>query len=720
MNFHDFLSPLPRCQSFSLTSAAASLGLSYVNSGKPDFVAPTLIHRNDVPATPSPSIILISAAGAVGKSTYAHEIAFAKNAPIWDLAASAPVAANALDGMIRKGFGASASSAIDTALNNGELFFVIDALDEARLKVNEQSFEAFLNDFSTLAAATPVKFILLGRTQIIDTIWLILNEQNLPISFYSIAPFDATQRNEYIEKRVASIGGPGLDAMRAHIQPFNKARDILFDHLGTAISGETGNDDTAITNFLGYAPVLDSIAILLSTETNYSAIHSMIDDADKSATALLERILLSILSREQESKLAKNIRPLLQTIASSLSWSDWDSLYKPLEQIKRMLAIATGRQYIKEDLPPALSQRYEEQLQTWIPDHPFLLDGTKIANIVFEAYVFAHALVNDFGGYKISVERLFDNRNYKHSKLLADFYFHFNRTESPIIPLRHLEILYSSFLSGNTNQHRTSLALEGNEPDEITEWPSMLEGTFQTLNASDSTSLRERTFRIQVSNNSILHFNYIQEAAITVPTDIQLGLMGSEVEIGPEVYIRCRNLTIPAEIVILGRRPGQVMDGNDSVILEADVFSGSYSKSPQVRGTFHISWPGGDGFPWTPYFFQRNANLPTEAMRLVYRRFRRIALAFRSHSRGTLARLKHKIEHQRVLQGPVGANLLQKLCDDGILILRASTHYFWMSDTADRLLGISYNQLRQGETSPGLTQYIESFIRDNEELFEDS
>ncbi len=85
-------------------------------------------------------------------------------------------------------------------------------------------------------------------------------------------------------------------------------------------------------------------------------------------------------------------------------------------------------------------------------------------------------------------------------------------------------------------------------------------------------------------------------------------------------------------------------------------------------------------------------------------------MTLRSHSRGTLARYKGKIEHQRVLQGGLGQALLARLVGDRILKLDGK-FYYWVPEVAATSVGISWHQLNARATSPLLTEYLTRFIR---------
>lgn len=182
MNFNEFLAEVPDCNGparFPLRRTGADL--DYARSGLAAFVAPDLSVRPDASSSRNPSVIIISAAGAVGKSTVARQLAHKKNTLLWDLAQSQPVGQSSLSGTLLSVFGAGQISDIDKALRSGDLFVVIDALDEARVKTTEAGFNAFLDDLAEYAKATRgVTFVLFGRTHIADHTWLYLEINEVP------------------------------------------------------------------------------------------------------------------------------------------------------------------------------------------------------------------------------------------------------------------------------------------------------------------------------------------------------------------------------------------------------------------------------------------------------------------------------------------------------------------------------------------------------------
>ena len=154
MTLQDLMKILPDCQGptkFPLRLKGSDL--DYRAQGLPSFVPANLAERADVGTVKDPSVIIISAAGAVGKTTLATQLAFLKNTLIWNLAESTTVGRKSLTGTLLSVFGVEQIAAFDRALRSGELFIVIDALDEGRVKTTESGFAAFLNDLADYAKA---------------------------------------------------------------------------------------------------------------------------------------------------------------------------------------------------------------------------------------------------------------------------------------------------------------------------------------------------------------------------------------------------------------------------------------------------------------------------------------------------------------------------------------------------------------------------------------
>jgi hypothetical protein len=194
ISFDQLLTLLPNCPGPAKLSATGGEAIPhYVPKTPTDFTAPSLSSGGDAAPPLAPQIIVVSAAGAVGKSTLAREISRVKGSPYWDLAKARTVGAGSPIGELTEAFTAAQLGNVLSDIRSGNLFVVIDALDEARLKVNETAFLDFLSNLANLTVGgAGVGFILFGRTQIAETAlaWLDLINPKPTTAHYTIDFFD--------------------------------------------------------------------------------------------------------------------------------------------------------------------------------------------------------------------------------------------------------------------------------------------------------------------------------------------------------------------------------------------------------------------------------------------------------------------------------------------------------------------------------------------------
>lgn len=735
MLFEKFCKLLPRANAgIALTSNAP---VRYVTEGLVEFVAPKLAPRRDVDSPTNPKVLVVSAPGAVGKSTLAKELSRATNQPYLDLAEYGPVGQGTVGGLFTGSFGFAGVGQAHVSFTNGQLAFIVDALDEARVKVQESSFEAFVRDIAQSAQASPaVSFVLFGRNQIAETTWLILSEAGIDVGFYVIEAFDREQAKQYVDRRVVQISSDAAQRIRTHPEPFREARDLLLDRLEAAIAGSQPNEVTAAEarDFVGYAPVLEAVSVLLAGEGNLGQLRARLEREARSGAAtgesdrpaaLLRNVVKRILEREHEAKLVANIKPALQALAQQAGWADWARLYTVEEQCERLVAKLLDIPYQPSlVLPNQLAAQYEQQLAAWLPEHPFLREG----NSVFTSFLFARAVLDITQA--ADVEAHLASRAYKPSRLFADFYFLLNRPvdgESMKIPLRHVGLLYDALLAGESDRIAVRATLEGelDSDDKDGSVDTAIDGEFELIDLTtlgeDEPRVSSRAFSTAASPDDVLRFRrYLRDATIAAPCIVELGSGEGEFEIGPAVSIRADTLRLSASRIIAGGRtriPRLEEQHDNSVVLEADRVESSVVERPVAYVDLTVSWPGCEAFPWSAYAAQADAAIRDDPrLGRAYRRFRRIVMTLRSHSKGSLARVRHKIEHARILQGAVGEALLRRLVADGILVLRGN-FYHLVPAQADTHTGISWMHLRHGRSSERLQSYLQNFVQANQALF---
>jgi hypothetical protein len=230
--------------------AALVKGWSFVSEGLKTFrEAPLTLSEELNTGDPKTSpILLISAPGAVGKSTLARQIAFVTGAVYMDLGQADPVGGNTISGgLIRSG--------LFPAWQSQTVTILIDGLDEARMRVTQEAFEAFLDDVASLAKGRENPIALFGRSGAIQDAWLLLEETPgktavLEIGYY---PPDSA-----VEFAMARIQG---ERRGRSVVVERQAVELLLERLRSQT--ETDGD-----RFAGYAPVLQAVATRVAKDLN--------------------------------------------------------------------------------------------------------------------------------------------------------------------------------------------------------------------------------------------------------------------------------------------------------------------------------------------------------------------------------------------------------------------------------------------------------------------
>ncbi|HET6882430.1 MAG TPA: hypothetical protein VFI31_19850 [Pirellulales bacterium] len=702
----------------------------YETSNYSAFMPPNLTKLEAASASSS-QVIVLSAPGAVGKSTLARAVSYAKKAPLWNLAEYDRVARDSLVGALGRAFDYRHLSTVLERLAAGTLFVVIDALDEAQLKAgSEASFMDFLEDIGKAAKSTPqVAFVLLGRTGIAEDSWLVLSDQSVQTSLYKIEFFDEAQRIEYLDRRLRE-DQKTAQSIAARRAEFEEARDLLFSQLGKAID----DDDPQETNaFLGYAPVLDTIAVLFKEEgQNYHALINKLRAEDDAADTtsklgrikLIDRVVTDILEREHEQKLVNNLRPVLASQAPA-DWDEWETLYSPPEQQARLLARLLGDSWVPpSDVPATIQEPYERQLRSFFNEHPFLREAKSAASVVFEAHLFAAALVQPNHPLRNRLVAHIERRQAQPSRLLADFYFFFRARATQPVLLSDVGILYGSYLSGETQSRRLHLELDGGEPgdDEWHDGTPTLEFAWIDPTADDVESAELSCVRSELSigaDDRLTLRGLLKDASITLRSTVCLAPRASEFVVGPRVQVRANRLEMPNTEGLVVRGASHPMQGiPDSQLVALESLSADVGSITKVTsyGVLAVNWPGCRAYPWTPYAVEPAREVEKDPrLAPIYRRFRRVAMAFRSGKKGQLARIKDKIRHLRTLQGELGQALLGDLLVDNVLY-EDDKSYFWNHQVANSLIGVSWLDLRRGFTPPKLIAYLRRFADNHNDL----
>lgn len=639
-------------------------------------------HFNDL----TQKVWLIGAPGAVGKSTLAKEIAASTGAIYLDLAEAATVAGNYMVGGL-------VYANLWEAWAAGESAVLIDALDEARLRVTQSGFEAFLADVAQVAGMGKCPVVLLGRVGIVEEAWTIFYEQrNVELPIFDIELFQPHEAERFVLARLTKLskltnsvtGRPEYPdlahSLDAHDQVYKDAIHEVVDGLQT-LSAHDAN------RFAGYAPVLDAVAKVVASQTNPVRI---VDEMRRVLEQeVLVRLTSEILNRETE-KLVAQLRSSIPELPSDL--------YQPGEQLERIACRLF--ELPTPPVPKVLEQHqvaaYEQAVQAMLPQHPFL-DGTGRAasSAVFAACTIANALASARKDIAGAAERYASFAQHTPNPFLFDFYV---RTSTPPahIPAEHIGLVFESVLAKAKPGDTVRLSVEASEEDmlaiEITSdrvghEPTRLE---YTAPSSGTIRLGRRVAGVAIDAES---------------TAVELGI-GDQLELAAPVSIVAGTLELICDQMVV-KPDGHALDGS-TVMLEAGrLICNPGIAAPAVRSgaQLQVAWPESAAYPWTTFAAppaQEEDPRTAEALRAL----RRLAMAFRSHSKGRLARYKEKIEHARMLKGTVGNALLAKLLGDSVIRLEGPMYYL-DPDALGSVVGTSFLELRMKNYSDATRQYVQ-------------
>ena len=295
-----------------LEAATLPLGWTTDITSLSTFVEAPLELADDCgPEMPYP-ILLVSAPGAVGKSTLAREIAAQTGGVLVDLAQAEAVGSSTISGGL-------AWADLFNRFRRGNVALMIDGLDEARMRVTEDSFTAFLEDICKLARADGRPITLFGRTSAVEEAWLNFSEMGFEPPIIEIKFHGPASALDFVMRRIGSARAERGENIAAAADADAKAARYILSSLEQ--QAEVDGD-----KFVGYAPVLIAISKRVAAERNPMA---LVQGFERGAAGLsLNDIVDAILERERTK-----LEPLVFTDPALKKL-----LYSKDEQVERLVA----------------------------------------------------------------------------------------------------------------------------------------------------------------------------------------------------------------------------------------------------------------------------------------------------------------------------------------------------------------------------------------------
>lgn len=509
------------------------------------YIKPTL---GDVVIKKNSKIILFSAPGATGKSALARYISRKKHALLWDLSMDR-IANHSYSGMLVETLGTKDFSRFTQGLTSGEATLVIDALDEAEMISGRAAIETLLLDLraAALESVCP-NIVLCARTETAHFIRNFYSQESskLDISQYEISFFAETDAVNFVISKIKENRAKAADS-RAITAATVDCIKILFDEIGRLLDRNTEE----FRSFVGYAPVLEALAVFCNEENNTIQLVQKIQKANCSAE-IFQRIMEYILVREQK-KVINGFRE--RCIEEYPDFDDWDCVYSQQEQLIRLINYVLFDEidldvYSNPQLPRELLREYHECVGTFLKDHPFIhmfekntVPNADFTGPAFRDYVLARLMTDkQIGEDCDDYAQCYFCDHCQNVRFPSQLYFDlYEFNAGNFIRLPHFKYLYDAFKSKERTKFASSVSVEQVDNEIFC--------TFRQDSATRVRGVHETEFCAQDISEP-LQLIQISNGYIDVDSDIILGSPKEDVIISNS-SIKCRRLIIQSSSVML-------------------------------------------------------------------------------------------------------------------------------------------------------------------------
>ena len=657
------------------------------------FVSPILSTVIDYSSTTlsDASVILIEAIGASGKTELTRYLSYKLEAPILDLGKTKVVAGNSLTGLLNKRMKREEAGRFMDLISEGKSTIIIDALDEGYMKTNNQGYLDFLEDVLSLEPQKKCPIIMVGRFNAVELAALCLDEKDIPFVTLQIEPFTLSKAKDFIDNFVKNM------ASLRYAQIYKDTRDYLLETIGGFFKDQGSMKSKASDRFLGYAPVLQSIAAFFNENTNYHVVLEELRERKTKSVALIIDVIERILDRDRNEKVFPAfLDTLIADRDDQFREKVRETVYTREEQCARLLYKAMGRAFPAIDVSdPSFSVTYNESINTWIDEHPFW-GRNEIGNIVPESYILAN-LVKE-AKYNDAVYDYLKTHGV--SYMFAYIYKELHGLEN--IDNKILPYIYSSFAELNSIQNYYTMNL-----DYLCDEGDLKKCTFEFVGSDDDMESFEGT--VYYSVNDILDFgDNLRCISINVP--INYSLNDRKVHLSAPVYINSNGINVCAEELILSK--GLI---DRDVMFECDKFNVEQvydqyvkvSRPSQIANCFSIVCPHSLDYPFFEFWTSQQRKLHTLSDKNLkkYVKLRAIILEFRSHSKQELAKHHEKIDFVLGVT-ELGKKVIEALLESEVMF-KDGHLYKLNSDVMDDVFGLSYDGIRNFEVTPAVIAFLD-------------
>jgi hypothetical protein len=674
-------------------------GMREERKSNPDYEIPD-VQEVESCAPLTPSLLLITAPAAVGKSVAAAYISHTLHAPILDLS-KLQVGDGTLEGSMAKSLGIQRNAKFSQALTEARASLLIDALDEAEVRSGQANFKAFIRGVAHTASQITggPAIAVFSRAESARSLQEVFAERRLQYAHYEIQPFNKEQAERYLDRKVCEayrFQGKEL-VHKKHPQPFRLARDQLFSTLASTLSGAA--DDVwqmpDVRDFLGYAPVLDVAAEYLAVD-NFTTLTKELEGSLGAGLVQHWNIVANVIDQllvREHSKLIEQFRRTAEFTQHGSSALE-RNLYTPEEQCARLLDYIENlllEFQIPLTLPSELREPYESAAEAQLVNHPFLR-GESWFNVIFRDYVTARCLISPITPTESrqAIRKKLLSREWKHSPMFGYFSYSLGGVDNRESEC-HAEVigaLYESFKSmcEATDELSVTVGKVG----------SRLVASYAVSRHGSNMSVGPLRFAAYEGTECISFPRELSNADFWDVPAVILGGDHQSFRFGPDVHISCRDL-----LVAFGELQVYAQKENLPIIIIAKSLDSDDVKIHADPSDLVVVCDEGLTFPWSRYEKKLDIGKMASDMReaaALYIELRRIILRFKdARGRGVGAVYQPMMDNLVVGSNRRARTVLNYLQQRNCVRLEK---YMYLLDFAKfGELGLSRPQLRDLEQS---------------------
>lgn len=652
------------------------------------YITPKLktIHKNE-----SGSIIIVSAPGAVGKTTFAKYFSKIKKGYYWDLS-KIKLGDNSFIGTVAKVHGSSNLTNFLDAIGKGEVCLFLDAFDEAEIRSGLDGIEKFVEEvYNYSKSSIRPNIVFFSRSETAEYLHLKLMEVSdcEDFSVYEIEYFDQSSALHFIKKEIEKKQD---NSPNIHPIPFEKAVNAIFNSISKGMNEITDPwNDPNTRSFIGYAPVLQTIGNFLQGQ-NYGEVENNFSSQDtiESGIKVISNFIEQLLVREQ----LKLISPLKNELSEiEPLWSNWDLLFSSDEQIKIILHYVIYREvkvFPSIEVPKWLEQNYKDSVQNFLPNHPFL-KSRNYSSPAFRDYSLAKLLfTNEFTNISKSY---ISSGDFALTQLFTYFY---SISHDSICLGEHVGFLYESASA------KKKLA------DGIL-FTYIEKGSFNnyTIEIVDSEGDKSANFCFEClldDENPLVFERRLVNAEINIDSVIIFGK--------PESSIEFADVNVKAKKIIFKANECFFNCYDDSTILQAENVvedSGILEVKKVGDQSLEVNWPNSQVFPWSEYHNDIYTDIETDPeYQVKIYALQRILSPFRKHKRKEFAKHSDYIENVIVGSSTIRKSILQLLLNKEVLKKENSLNQFIVNEEKLSEIGITWDNIKKLTSNIDIREFLKT------------